>query len=107
MKRFLKSWTLATILMAALASVVAPRAAAQSGSISGTILDVSGKPWGDVVIRSVSEQGAKQETKTDSAGKFSLPNLRSGTYTVLTRRYKRGLSYRRRPRTSAMRLRRS
>jgi tetratricopeptide (TPR) repeat protein len=82
MKRFLKSWTLATIMIAALASVVAPRAAAQNGSISGTILDVSGKPWGDVVIRSVSEQGAKQEVKTDSAGKFSLPNLRAGIYTV-------------------------
>jgi tetratricopeptide (TPR) repeat protein len=82
MKRFLKSWTLAATLIAALASVLAPRAAAQNVSISGTILDVSGKPWVDVTIRSVSEQGAKQETKTDSAGKFSLPNLRSGTYTV-------------------------
>jgi tetratricopeptide (TPR) repeat protein len=82
MKRFLKSWTLAAVLMAALASLLAPRAAAQTGSISGTILDVTGKPWAEVGIRSVSEQGAKQETKTDSAGKFSLPNLRSGTYTV-------------------------
>ena len=82
MKRFLKSWTLAAILMAALASVLAPRAAAQSGSVSGTILDVNAKPWADVVIRSVSEQGAKQETKTDSAGKFSLPNLRAGIYTI-------------------------
>jgi len=45
MKRFLKSWALAAILMAALASVLAPRVAAQTGSISGTILDVSGKPW--------------------------------------------------------------
>jgi tetratricopeptide (TPR) repeat protein len=82
MKRFLKSWTLAAVLMAALASVLSPRAAAQNGSISGTILDVSGKPWGDVGIRSVSDQGAKQEVKTDAAGKFSLPNLRSGIYTV-------------------------
>ncbi len=82
MKRFLKSWALAAILMAALASVLAPRAAAQTGSVSGTILDVNAKPWADVVIRSVSEQGAKQETKTDSAGKFSLPNLRAGIYTV-------------------------
>jgi len=29
----------------------------------------------EVGIRSVSDQGAKQETKTDSAGKFSVPNL--------------------------------
>src|SRR5882762_5361918 len=82
MKRFLKSWALAAILMAALASVLAPRAAAQTGSISGTILDVSGKPWAEVGIRSVRDRGAKQETKTDSAGKFSVPNLRAGIYTV-------------------------
>src|SRR5712691_13562716 len=82
MKRFHKSWALATILVAALSSVLAPRAAAQTGSISGSIMDVNGKPWAEVVIRSVSDQGAKQETKTDSGGKFSLPNLRAGIYTV-------------------------
>jgi tetratricopeptide (TPR) repeat protein len=82
MRRFMNSWTLAAILMAALASTFAPRAAAQNGSVSGTILDVAGKPWVEVVIRAVSDQGAKQETKTDSAGKFSFPNLRSGVYSV-------------------------
>jgi tetratricopeptide (TPR) repeat protein len=82
MKSFLKSWALAAILTAALASVLAPRAAAQTGSIGGTILDVNGNPWAEVVIRSVSDQGAKQETKTDTAGKYSLPNLRAGIYTV-------------------------
>ncbi len=81
MKRFHKSWALAAILVAALASAFAPQAAAQ-GSVSGAIMDVNGKPWADVVIRAVSDQGAKQETKTDSGGKFSLPNLRTGIYTV-------------------------
>ncbi|HET8922891.1 MAG TPA: tetratricopeptide repeat protein [Candidatus Acidoferrum sp.] len=81
MKSFHK-WALAAILVVALASVAAPRAAAQSGSISGTILDITGKPWVDVTIRAVSDQGAKQETKTDSGGKYSLPNLRAGAYTV-------------------------
>ena len=81
MKRSYKSWALAAILMAALASVLAPQAAAQ-GSISGTIMDVNGKPWPEVGIRAVSDQGAKQETKTDSAGKFTVPNLRSGIYTL-------------------------
>ena len=81
MKRFYKSWALAAILVAALASALAPQAAAQ-GSVSGTIMDVNGKPWADVLIRAVSDQGAKQETKTDSAGKFSLPNLRAGIYTI-------------------------
>jgi tetratricopeptide (TPR) repeat protein len=81
MKRSYKTWALAAILMAALVSVLGPQAAAQ-GSISGTIMDVNGKPWPDVGIRAVSDQGAKQETKTDSAGKFTVPNLRSGIYTV-------------------------
>jgi tetratricopeptide (TPR) repeat protein len=82
MKSFHKSWVLAAILVAALTSVLTPRAAAQGGSISGTIMDVNGKPWAEVTIRSVSDQGAKQETKTDSGGKFSLPNVRAGIYDV-------------------------
>jgi tetratricopeptide (TPR) repeat protein len=83
MKLFNKSGTLAAILVMGLACVLAPRAAAQMGSISGSIMDIQGKPWPEVVIRAVSDQGVKQETKTDSGGKFSLPNLRSGIYNVL------------------------
>ncbi len=82
MKRFHMSLALLAMLMAGLAGVLAPRAAAQTGSISGSIMDVNGKPWAEVVIRTVSDQGAKQETKTDSGGKFSVTNLRSGIYTV-------------------------
>ena len=80
MKSFHKSWVLAAILVAALASVFSPRAAAQMGSLSGSIMDVDGKPWAEVTIRAVSDQGAKQETKTDSGGKFAFPNLRAGIY---------------------------
>jgi tetratricopeptide (TPR) repeat protein len=82
MKSFHKSWVLAAIAVAALGSILAPRAAAQAGSISGTILSMEGKPWPEVTIRAVSDQGAKQETKTDSAGKYSLANLRAGIYSV-------------------------
>lgn len=83
MKRFLKSWTLAAICAAALACVLAPRAMAQGGgSISGTILDVVGKPWYNVPMQCVSDQGAKQESKTDTDGKFSFHNLRPGIYHV-------------------------
>jgi len=82
MKSFFKSWVLAAILVAALASALAPRAAAQTGTISGTILDISGKPWAEVGIRAVSDQGAKQETKTDASGKFMLNYMRAGTYTI-------------------------
>lgn len=72
----------AAVLAAVLACFWAPRAVAQSGSISGTIMDIGGKAWPEVTIRAVSEQGAKQETKTDGSGKFNLPNLRTGVYTV-------------------------
>jgi tetratricopeptide (TPR) repeat protein len=82
MRRFIKLWALAAILLAALASFFTPRAAAQAGSVSGTILDVAGKPWVDVTIRAVSDQGTKQETKTDAAGKFSFLNLRTGIYSI-------------------------
>jgi tetratricopeptide (TPR) repeat protein len=82
MKSFIKSWALAAIILAALASFFAPRAAAQTGSISGTIIDVAGKPWVDVTIRAVSDQGTKLETKTDSAGKFTFLNARAGIYSV-------------------------
>ena len=82
MKRVHMSLALLAMLMAGLAGVLAPRAAAQTGSISGSIMDVNGKPWAEVVIRTLSDQGAKQETKTDSGGKFSVLNLRSGIYTV-------------------------
>ncbi len=83
MKRIHKSWALAAILMAALASVLAPRAAAQGdGAIRGQILDVAGKPWFDIGIQIVSEQGAKTDTKTDKDGNYTFRNLRAGVYTV-------------------------
>src|SRR6266581_2587038 len=82
MKRFDKPWALAVIVMAALASLLAPRAAAQDGAISGQILDVEGKPWVGLGVQAVSDQGAKQETKTDSNGKYAFRNLKSGVFTV-------------------------
>ncbi|HUC55590.1 MAG TPA: tetratricopeptide repeat protein [Candidatus Cybelea sp.] len=82
MKSFHKSWVLAAVMVAALSSVLAPRAAAQMGSISGTILSMEGKPWAQVTIRAVSEQGAQAEAKTDAAGRYSILNLRTGIYTV-------------------------
>lgn len=78
-----KSLALAVILMTALACGLAPRAAAQNdGSVSGLILDVAGNPWVGVGLQIVSDQGAKQETKTDSSGKYAFRNLKGGVYTV-------------------------
>src|SRR5436309_13155041 len=82
MKIFNKSVVLAAILVAALVSVLTPRAAAQTGSVSGQILDINGKPWAGLTVEAVSEQGAKLDAKTDNDGKYSITNLRSGIYTV-------------------------
>jgi tetratricopeptide (TPR) repeat protein len=83
MKQLMKSWALAAILVVALASVLAPRAAAQNdGTISGKMLDVQGKPWAEMTIQAVSDQGTKSETKTDKDGNYAFHNLRSGVYTI-------------------------
>lgn len=82
MKIFNKSVLGTAILVAALALASAPRAAAQMGSISGQIMDINGKPWSGLTVQATSEQGAKQTAKTDNDGKYSIPNLRSGIYTV-------------------------
>jgi tetratricopeptide (TPR) repeat protein len=84
MKSFHKSWALAAILVAALASLAAPRAAAQNdGVIRGQIMDIVGKPWVDMSVQAVSDQGAKAETKTDKDGNYIFRNLRPGIYKVI------------------------
>ncbi len=82
MKRLGKSMWLAVLLAGALGTVLSPRAAAQNGSIAGTILDVNGKPWFGLNVEAVSDQGAKLDAKTDAEGKFAIRNLRPGVYTV-------------------------
>jgi len=82
MKRLGKSMWLAVLLAGALVTVLSPRAAAQNGSIVGTILDVNGKPWFGLNVQAVSDQGAKTEGKTDAQGKFAIRNLRPGVYTL-------------------------
>jgi tetratricopeptide (TPR) repeat protein len=82
MKRLGKSMWLAVLLAGALVTVLSPHAAAQNGSIAGTILDVNGKPWFGLNVEAVSDQGAKLDAKTDAEGKFAIRNLRPGVYTV-------------------------
>jgi tetratricopeptide (TPR) repeat protein len=82
MLKFWKSYALAATLVLGVACWLAPRAAAQDGKISGTVLDFDGKPWANVPLQLKSEQGATQDGKTDSEGKFQFPNLRSGRYTL-------------------------
>ncbi len=82
MKIFNKPVLLTAILVAALALVSAPRAAAQTGTISGQILDINAKPWAGLTVQATSEQGAKQTAKTDNDGKYTISNLRPGIYMV-------------------------
>jgi tetratricopeptide (TPR) repeat protein len=77
-----KFWVFAATLAAALMFAGAPRAAAQTGTIGGQILDVTGKPWAEIGIEAVSDQGAKVETKTDKDGNFVFRNVRTGIYIV-------------------------
>lgn len=82
MKILNKSVLLTAVLVAALASLTAPRAAAQNGSISGQVMDMNGKPWAGLTLQATSDQGAKQTAKTDNDGKYTIAGLRPGTYLV-------------------------
>lgn len=82
--RKMVSLALAAILGMLIVAVAAPRAAAQDGGIGGTILDVNGKPWAGLTMQIVSDQGAKQETKTDKDGSYAFHNLKNGIYHVFT-----------------------
>jgi tetratricopeptide (TPR) repeat protein len=81
-RKHANSWAMSIVVFAALASLWAPRAAAQDGVVTGQILDVTGKPWADLAIQAISDQGAKSDTKTDKDGNFAIRGLRSGVYTV-------------------------
>jgi tetratricopeptide (TPR) repeat protein len=81
MKRF-ASMCMSVCAMALLLGVLVPRAAAQSGTIRGQILDITGKPWVDIGIQAVNDQGSKSETKTDKDGGYTFHNLKPGIYSV-------------------------
>ena len=82
MKRLAYSCAFALLAFAMLAVCVTPRAAAQDAGITGTILDLDGKPWENLGVTIVSDQGTKFETKTNASGKYEFHNLRSGVYTL-------------------------
>jgi len=82
MAKLLKAYALAAMLTLGLTAWLAPRAVAQEGKIAGTISDFDAKPWAGITVQIKSEQGAVQETKTDTSGKFQFSNLRNGKYTI-------------------------
>jgi len=82
MRTFVKFWGTAALLVAATTFLFAAQAKAQGGgSISGTIMDVAGKPWFGLSIECVSDQGVKQTATTDAQGQYLIRNLRSGVFT--------------------------
>ena len=83
MRNFFKTFALAALLIFGLACLAVPKAAAQDGVVSGTIIDFDGKPWANLPVKLKSDQGAVQETKTDANGKYQFVNLRVGKYTVI------------------------
>jgi tetratricopeptide (TPR) repeat protein len=82
MKRLGKSMWLAVLLAGALVTILSPNAAAQNGSISGTVIGIDGKPLFNLTVQALSDQGAKIEGKTDEEGRFVIHNLRPGVYTL-------------------------
>ena len=82
MKRANNFLVFVALTVGALVSVLAPGASAQTVSISGVILDLNAKPWAGLTVQAVSDQGAKQEAKTDNDGRYNIRSLRPGVYDV-------------------------
>jgi tetratricopeptide (TPR) repeat protein len=57
-------------------------AASLTGSVHGQILDLEGKPWPNLTIVFISQQGRQSQTKTDKNGNFHIMGLDAGTCTV-------------------------
>jgi outer membrane receptor for ferrienterochelin and colicin len=56
---------------------------ATSGSVAGTVLGPDGQPMGDAVVRVLSQQrGDERQVLTGSDGRFRVPLLQPGLYTV-------------------------
>ena len=67
-----------------LAAWLGPGAAAQNtGSLTGEVRDLEGKPFADVtIILKNKDMGQTYEVKTDKSGKFLQAGMRSGVYIV-------------------------
>jgi tetratricopeptide (TPR) repeat protein len=66
-----------------LAAWMAPAAYAQGGTLSGTVLDLTGKPYPDVTLSIKSIETNKEiEVVTDAKGHYTAPGLAGGTYNV-------------------------
>ena len=66
-----------------LAALLAPAAYAQGSVLSGTVLDMMGKPYPDVTLAIKSVETNKEiDVMTDAKGHYTAPGLAGGTYNV-------------------------
>jgi iron complex outermembrane receptor protein len=56
--------------------------AQQNGTLTGTVMDQTGKVIPNASVEVKGESGTPHTATTDSEGKFSVPNLAAGTYSV-------------------------
>ena len=56
--------------------------AAQTATLSGTATDVKGKPIANAAVTLKPAAGAPIEVRTDAEGRYTLPNLALGDYTL-------------------------
>lgn len=71
------------LIAGALAAWTAPAAYAQGGTLSGTVLDLTGKPYPDVTLSIKSVETNKEtDVVTDAKGHYAAPGLAGGTYNV-------------------------
>jgi len=74
---------LLALIAGPLAAWLAPAAFAQGSVLSGTVLDMTGKPYPDVTISIKNTETNKETTvTTDAKGHYSAPGLSGGTYNV-------------------------
>jgi len=74
---------LLALIAGPLAAWMAPAAYAQGGTLSGTVLDMMGKPYPDVTLSIKSVETNKEtDVTTDAKGHYSAPGLAGGTYNV-------------------------
>lgn len=85
MKRLRTTWMAIALSLgfAALAGMTTSAVAqVPNASVTGTVLDQTGKPFPDVTLTFVNEQGTKYEVKTDKDGRYNSRNMRPGVYTL-------------------------
>lgn len=74
---------LLALIAGPLAAWMAPAAYAQGGTLSGTVLDLTGKPYPDVTLSIKNIETNKEvNVTTDAKGHYSAPGLAGGTYNV-------------------------